>query len=295
MKLKLLFPALCALMISLVACNKKDEPQDPAQQQQGTSVDTTAVEATSGKFSVSEDKYAVFALGNLQYQASTKTWRFAENQYDIIGEDNNNISSTYDGWIDLFGWGTGSNPLLTTDQTSSYSKFVDWGRNQIGSDEDGTWRTPTKDEWGYIFFARENAPFLFALGSVGGVKGLILLPDDWATPDGLSFIASTSKGLADQGNYYGEAGSAHFKDNTYTTSEWKKMESAGAVFLPAAGYRYETSTYDDNFSGNYWSCTPDDLFPATAYGIDFFDDMLQPIDYFSRNNGQSVRLVKDVK
>lgn len=47
-----------------------------------------------------------FSQGNLQYQASTNTWQFATNQYDIIGSDNSNISSTYDGWIDLFGWGT---------------------------------------------------------------------------------------------------------------------------------------------------------------------------------------------
>ena len=51
-------------------------------------------------------KPVYFSQGNLQYQASTDTWRFAENQYDMIGEDNSNISSTYDGWIDLFGWGT---------------------------------------------------------------------------------------------------------------------------------------------------------------------------------------------
>ena len=44
-----------------------------------------------------------FSQGNLQYQASTNTWRFAEHQYDLIGSDNSNISSTYSGWIDLFG------------------------------------------------------------------------------------------------------------------------------------------------------------------------------------------------
>ena len=47
-----------------------------------------------------------FSQGNLQYQASTNTWRFAENQYDAIGEANSASSSTNEGWIDLFGWGT---------------------------------------------------------------------------------------------------------------------------------------------------------------------------------------------
>ena len=45
-----------------------------------------------GKFSVSATKQVSFAMGNLQYQASTKKWRFAENQYDVIGEDNEGVS-----------------------------------------------------------------------------------------------------------------------------------------------------------------------------------------------------------
>ena len=47
-----------------------------------------------------------FSQGNLQYQASTNTWKFADNQYDYVGSTNSNISSFYSGWIDLFGWGT---------------------------------------------------------------------------------------------------------------------------------------------------------------------------------------------
>ena len=73
----------------------------------GTSVGGTGTEGSLvGKFSVSAEKQVYFSKGNLQYQASTNTWRFAENQTDYIGEANKNISDTYDGWIDLFGWGT---------------------------------------------------------------------------------------------------------------------------------------------------------------------------------------------
>ena len=64
---------------------------------------TSAIEFA---FSVSDEQQIYFSRGNLQYQASTSTWRFAEHQYDIIGEDNVNRSSTYSGWIDLFAWGT---------------------------------------------------------------------------------------------------------------------------------------------------------------------------------------------
>lgn len=41
-----------------------------------------------GKFSVNSTQQVYFSKGNLQYQASTKTWRFAEHQWDFIGSSN---------------------------------------------------------------------------------------------------------------------------------------------------------------------------------------------------------------
>jgi hypothetical protein len=72
----------------------------------GTTKADAPVGAINGIFSVSENTQVYFSQGNLQYQASTNTWRFAENQYNYIGNPNTNVSSTYNGWIDLFGWGT---------------------------------------------------------------------------------------------------------------------------------------------------------------------------------------------
>ena len=60
----------------------------------------------NGKFSVSAGQKVYFSKGNLQYQASTSKWRFAEHQFDCIGDDNSNIEQYNSGWIDLFGWGT---------------------------------------------------------------------------------------------------------------------------------------------------------------------------------------------
>ena len=74
--------------------------------------------ATCSRFSVSPTQQVRFSRGNLQYNAALNshatadgntlqgTWRFAEHQYDIIGTANVNSSSNYNGWIDLFGWGT---------------------------------------------------------------------------------------------------------------------------------------------------------------------------------------------
>ena len=63
--------------------------------------------AKKGEFSVSADKKVYFSQGNLQYSPADDKWRFADNQYDVIGETNSQISDTYDGWIDLFGWSGG--------------------------------------------------------------------------------------------------------------------------------------------------------------------------------------------
>ena len=105
-----------------------------------------------GAFSVSDGVQVHLSQGNLQYQARKRTWRFAENQYDIVGNDNSKISSSYSEWIDLFGWGTGKNPTKTNTGYSDYSDFVDWGKNAIsnGGNKAKLWRTLTMDEWVYI-------------------------------------------------------------------------------------------------------------------------------------------------
>ena len=242
----------------------------------------------SGEFSVSETKKVHFSQGNLQYQASTQTWRFAENQYDMIGSENSNISASYSGWIDMFGWGTGHNPTRTSTDYNDYATFTDWGNN-MGEG----WRTLTKDEWVYLFYTRTNAASLFGLGSVNGVNGTIILPDSWVTPDGASFTPSTSQGLADQGSYYYNSNGDNFSHNTYTAEQWSVMESAGAVFLPAAGYRFGTDVYGVGSGGNYWSASPGS--ENGVYRMYFGSDYLVPQNYYGRFYGHSVRLVQDLE
>ena len=55
--------------------------------------------ALAGLFSISPSQQVRFSQGNLQYQASTNTWRFAANQWDCIGSANSNISPSYDGSV----------------------------------------------------------------------------------------------------------------------------------------------------------------------------------------------------
>ena len=217
------------------------------------------VGSKGGLFTINADGDQVwFSQGNLQYQASTGTWRFAENQYDYVGEDNENISTTYSGWIDLFGWGTGSNPTLSSTDYSYYGTFTDWGSNTIsngGNTANSGWRTLSQVEWNYLLYTRANASSKMGGGSVNGVHGEIVLPDSWTLPAGLTFTA-------------GQNG----WQNSYTLAQWALMEAAGAVFLPTAGYRYGTSVYNVGNTGIYWPSTPWDEFFAyhldiSSYGL----------------------------
>ena len=247
-----------------------------------------------GVFSVSADKQVSFAKGNLQYQASTKTWRFAENQYDYIGDGNSNISDTYSGWIDLFGWsgstGTAKWGIGTSQSYSDYSgDFVDWGTNTIGTDAPDTWRTLTYDEWYYLRYTRSNADNLVGVARINlnadgseYANGLVLLPDDWTCPAGVTF----KSGFSNTGSVQ-----AYADYQTFTLSDWQKLEAAGAVFLPASGYRRGSDVLNVQYFGYYWSASPSGTGGAYFLYFGSYETYwLNDIRYL----GLAVRLVQDL-
>lgn len=253
-----------------------------------------------GLFSVSATQQVTFSPGNLQYQASTNTWRFAEHQWDMVGmgygqtntnnyiggtvanSDNRNISSTYSGWIDLFGWGTGNAPTKSSTDYSDYQTFVDWGTNAIsnGGNQANMWRTLTKDEWDYLFETRANASSKYGVGMVNGITGMIVLPDEFTLPVGLTFNAGVAR--SDGYQYYQTK-------NNYSATEWAKMEACGALFLPVAGFRDDSSVYYVGTHGFYWSSTPYDT--HNAY-LRYFRSNYTGWNYNFRRVGHSVRLVR---
>lgn len=261
-----------------------------------------------GAFSVSATQQVHFSQGNLQYRASTNTWRFAEHQYDYVGSANSNISSTYSGWIDLFGWGTSGwnsgavcyQPWSTSTTYSDYYPGgsytngltgayaeADWAwHNAIsnGGNAAHQWRTLTESEWEYLLRSRTNASSKCGTGNINGVGGLIILPDSWTQPSGCPQFNS---GYASN---YGD-----WTHNSYTLAQWAQMESAGAVFLPAAGGRYGTNVYDVGSNGNYLSSTPfnETYGEGNAFCTDFCSNYLNTWFDYVRSYGFSVRPVQD--
>lgn len=238
-----------------------------------------------GVFSISRTQRVIFSGGNLQYKASTNEWQFAKNQYDVVGASNVNINASYNGWIDLFGWGTGSNPTLTSNSGSDYRTFVDWGNNSINGVE-GVWRTLTTDEWRYLF-KRYNNCATFAI--VNGVRGWIILPDSWELPQSLSME------FYSEGSYTVNVTTTK---NKYSISQWKSLENSGAVFLPVTGRREQLSSNNSsikNLSGEafYWTSTY-----LHMYGASISNDKTSPImgdSYYNSYDGtaHAVRLVQE--
>ena len=236
-------------------------------------------------FSVSYSKQVYFSSGNLQYHPANNEWRFAENQTDYIGDANSNISSSYNGWLDLFGWSTSTRNfgVSTSKDYNDYSgPFVDWGTNKIGSDAPNTWRTLTYDEWNYLLKNRNNASSLCGVASVNGVNGLILLPDNWTCPVGITFKSGIH-------SRYGVDYYAAYQ--TFTADQWSKLEKSGAVFLPAAGYRYGSDVDFVQEGGSCWSATE---YNSNIVGYLNFCSDEADMFYDDRRSGQSVRLVKDL-
>lgn len=282
-------------------------------------------------FSVNDSLKVMIAPGNLQYNDYEFEWRFAENQYDIIGLSNSNISQSdpdngmfYDGWIDLFGWATcgwdsGFQPSSTSidykdylvggawnnsfDYDGAYAN-ADWGVNEISNGGDGTWRTPTSNEWDYLFVGRENADQLFALATIADIKGLMLLPDNWKLPEGAKFTPSISSAINNHLVYQDglymddEMLDDHYEDNIYTPAEWSVLEKAGAIFLPAAGRRWgdTVKNYPNNPWGVYWSSTTGDQErEGNVKALSFYMSGVTPLAETSRVWGCSVRLIQEIK
>jgi hypothetical protein len=301
-----------------------------------------------GLFSVSENRKVRFSQGNLQFNPDDNVWRFAEDQWDFVGgtcfddslgemnvgtvyangakSDNTKVFKYYPGWIDLYGWATSGwdngntyyhpydftghisemwymsndcafyGPPYNVDLTGDYAQ-ADWGvHNTISNGGSRQWRTPSADEFNYLLLGRETpSGILFAKAIVGGVRGLVVLPDDW---NASTYPFRVSNMDCD---YY---------ENKITCGEWLDvLEPAGAVFLPAAGRRFQwmgetsiTYSYQESMSsyseGNYWTSSACEDMVDGAKNIWFCGtDGALYYPYFEyrsyRCYGFSVRLVSD--
>lgn len=258
----------------------------------------------SGVFSVGPTTTVKFSKGNLQYNSNTQAWQFAEHQYTYVGNAAGNTSVTEtgiannSGIVDLFGWvGASSNwtglkqygisSSTTTNSKDGYGNVLteslksDWG-TLIGTG----WFTLSNNEWVYLLNTRSAstvnsvADARYAKGKVNGVYGIILFPDTYTHPAGVALPVGIN-----------DVDITGWNGNNYSAADWTAMETAGCVFLPAAGYRNGTSVSSVGSNGYYWSSTPNGS--SKAYCLYFYMGTVDPAHDSYRRDGSSVRLVQN--
>ena len=213
-------------------------------------------DAIAGYFTVSETRKVYFAKGNLNYVTATGSYKFADAQKAYMGE------SQTDGY-DMFSW-----------DGYSYDAVRPW------------WRL-SRDQWVYLFQTRSVTNTLsdgahYTMGKVGGVNGLIIFPDIYTHPEGTGFVPGTFDGASNYTASVDDAG-------------WAKMEEAGCVFLPAAGWRTGGETWKQvGLDVSYSSSTEG----GGYYGIyyDYYDIWFRPegvnlYDHTDKSTWTAVRLV----
>lgn len=271
-----------------------------------------------GEFSVSPTKKVAFAGGNLMYTKSTGKWKIMDHQYDMVETQSQNVGTDYasQNVVSLFGWGTSgwegagsparvaylpyatsstvsnygvANPRSSSESLTGANVNADWGVFNSG-DLGAGWRTLTNAEWGYLFNSRtpgnsvngvSNARYTEATINTDGtaVNGIILFPDD-------AVMTSVS------GVTWGSINSSSAWGTKCTSAGWTALETAGCVFLPAAGGRDGTSVNDVGSYGKYWSSS---AYSATeAHRLFFYSGHVNPQYNLDRHNGYSVRLVQEL-
>lgn len=280
-----------------------------------------------GLFTVAYNKQVFFSKGNLKCTKtngwSDCTWSFFDKQYEKFETVGMTIGDDYSSQntVSLFGYGTsgynnGQNnyqPYKTGTTQSDYCTTAltgnkDWGYNAIinaGNKVNSGWRTPTltgssSGEWYYILKTRTmsntglpsgtsgtNTSAHYMMATIAGIyKGLVIFPDNYVHPGDVDF-----GGTIVYDNY------CDFTATISSTDDWKKMEDAGAIFLPASNYRNNTTITQHN-AGTY--STPDYV-DACYYLSSSYRNSDASIIKFAKNTaafsnnseayGYSVRLV----
>lgn len=243
--------------------------------------------ALPGHFSVSDSTVVFFSKGNLYCSGATfnddgtvssmdnATWGFETHQYDTAPSADGNRDTNH---ISHFMW------CSTAEKSMSLVYNSDWnGESPFFAEKDfsvggvNIWSTLTEGEWRYLLFYRtmnnDGPRYTNRTIIIEGTNyyGLFIYPDDY------------------NGMVVGDAA------EIWT---WEKINYAGIVFLPAAGYRDDDVADDGSVcsvcaDGYYWSASSDISWGATS--LNFYGNVVDPSTGGYRNQACSVRLVTEVK
>lgn len=287
--------------------------------------------------SVSSTTKVLFAPGNLQYLGNangTGTWRFAEHQYDFMGDGPSsgtnyqgnvtvagytkyNASADKDVARDLFGWGTSGyddkNPWITSKSTNSYyngsltDTDYDWGvyhrasgssTEKITNGGNYMWRLWTNSER-YNVFQRESKVYTYPYPDTYKETKKLFASATVMGTKGIIVFPDNWTGDFDRTIKYGnENGAGYDKTICDDAETWAMYEKLGCVFLPAADYRDGNGMGGLN-NGRYWSSTVYQWYNEyRGHDLEFSNTgtvTLSVDSYSVRYLGASVRLIYNVE
>ena len=288
-------------------------------------------------------------------------WRFADHQYDAISDyipaGRTHSVNTYEeavkgDYVDLFAWvgadmtnssliakgpeykygifyGANSGTSTYLGNTTGASLYSDWGTLPIkygdGTYVANSWRTPTANEWEFVFTNRKLASTpRIEQGAKARITtnedsneviayGMIILPDNYSHPYGVEPLKKVY--CQNNKSYDSNTGGAVSGDNVYSLDDWAKLEGAGCVFLPLTNMQSFNADAQQSLTrspgvGLYWSCTNSKTSLSTALAFNCTDSGLATNAYpgadpgrdnvqlkYSRSRYYScaVRLIRDVK
>ena len=251
---------------------------------------------TNGK----TNKRVVLAPGNLVATLTVKptsdtnptgdvtNWRFAEHQYDALGDYSGNKFQNVGDDIDLFAWIGAS---ATYDYESDSNTNAKYGILYPVSDRTvfcgnvnaekikynwadifngvtypaGTWRLPNNDreggdsanEWNRIASTRTpeggSSSYVSAKATIKNgddvvARGLILFPNNYTHPYGVKTLVNYTRAAMP---------ASHWADNEITLTEWDILEKVGGcAFLPVTSARWRNSgSNTSDYFGDlaYWN------------------------------------------
>ena len=230
-----------------------------------------------GEFSVADHGRAKirFTRGNLYYDGSSKV---EQHQYDY----NSSQWTSPKAHVSHFMWSNDIAFATAGEYNTSWNGqspfFTEVDGFTVSGFSENQCRTLTTEEWQYLFSYGDydndvrRGKYKLGVTVCGKNNCIVLLPDNW------TWGSNENKG-------------------EYNYVEWKHMEAAGAVCLPAAGFRAgNNGTTDVNRAGSlgyYWSASSSGV--DDAFDLSFNSGYVDPDHNDVRFQAYSVRLVTESK
>lgn len=291
-------------------------------------VKKTQAERAGEHFYIGHSKNVVFSPGNLQatYDGSSWTWKFAEHQWDYIGNASGNISVTDSSpfvsksnvTVDLFGWVGATSTWDDVNQfgiTSSgaYTLYGDsnneamkkeWNSTNLTIQNGGSynWRTLSTGgneneggrEWEFILSNRPSNATVNGTYNARYTFATINTDDGTGGVNGVILFPDECKIISTSATAWSWINSNSNWGTKCTKAQWQHLEDLGCVFLPAAGYRNGNTVDNVGSWGYYWSNVSSTKTYARNMQF-FYGGLSSNAEQFRRHLGFSVRLVREVE